>query len=101
MKTQRFVLTYTGEGLMPSGEVKQWSEQLTVLDQSRQNLLVEDAPEHLTRLLKIMPHWKAGPERLYKGLSLGSGVSFMTHHRLVLFLIMLGLVISFPVSCQG
>ncbi len=101
MKTQRFVLTYTGEGLVPPGEVKQWSEQLAVLDQSRLNLLVEDEASHLTRLLQTMPHWKAGPEQFYKPLSVGGKFSFMTHYRLVLFLITLGLFVSFPLSCKG
>ena len=65
MKTQRFILTYTGEGAMPPGEVTQLRQQVAVLDQSRRSLLVEDTPDHLNQLLLSMPEWQAELERIY------------------------------------
>lgn len=96
MKTQRFVLTYTGEGPMPSGDVKQLKEQVSVLDQRSQSLLVEDAPEHLSRMLQTMPRWQAGPERMRGTLNLGSRFPLGLHHRWwILVLIGLSLLIYF------
>ncbi len=65
MKTQRFVLTYTGQGVMPADEVTELKGRVTVLDQSRRSLLVEDTPAHLNQLLLIMPGWRAALERIY------------------------------------
>ena len=68
MKTQRFVLTFTGGGTMPPGDVAQLRVQVTVLDQSHHSLLIEDVPDHLNQLLQAMPQWQAEPERVYKAL---------------------------------
>jgi hypothetical protein len=68
MKTQRFILTYTGSGALPPGDVARLQSQVAVLDLSRHSLLVEDVPDHLTQLLQTMPHWQAEPERMYKAL---------------------------------
>jgi hypothetical protein len=68
MKTQRFILTYTGGGALPPGDVAQLQAQVAVLDLSRHGLLVEDVPGHLTQLLQTMPQWRAEPERMYKAL---------------------------------
>lgn len=65
MKTQRFVLTYTGQGDMPAGEVTDLKRRVSVLDQSRRSLLVEDTPVHLNQLLLTMPEWRAELERMY------------------------------------
>lgn len=65
MKTQRFVLTYAGEDPMPPGDVVLFNEKVIVLGQSRRCLLVENVPDHLHRLLRTMPRWSAGPERVH------------------------------------
>lgn len=102
MKTKRFVLTYTGAGSMPPADVVELKDHVSVLDQSRCSLLVEDAPEHLDRLLRTLPRWRSRPERFYQPLQrAGAFLVLKNHRRLVITLVVLGLFIAFPLSCQG
>ena len=102
MKTKRFVLTYAGAGFILPAGVGEPKDQVSVLDKSRCNLLVEDAPEHLDRLLRTLPRWRSRPERFYQPLQrVGAFLALKNHQRLVITLIVLGLFIAFPLSCQG
>ena len=69
MKKQRFVLTYIGKGDMPSSDVTFFQTQITVLDQSRCCLLVEDSADHLGQLLQHRPDWQGEPEQMFKTLN--------------------------------
>jgi len=100
MKTQRFILTYTGRGTMPTTDLAFLNEHVPVLDHSRRSLLVEDAPEHIRHLLRSMPRWQYRPERMYQPLrQAGSLMASPAVRRVVIMVVVLALFSSFPLSC--
>ena len=102
MKKQRFVLTYTGSGSMPPGDVVQLHERVSVLKQNHQSLLVEAIPEHLSRLLRTMPQWRVWSERAYNLLQRMGGFPEETNYaRLGLLMLATGLFLYLRISCQG
>lgn len=55
-----------GKGDMPSKDVTFLQKQVSVLDQSRRCLLVEDSADHLGQLLQHWPDWQGEPEQMFK-----------------------------------
>lgn len=102
MKKQRFMLRYTGGGPMPPGDLAHFYKRVSVLDQCHKSLLVEDVPEHLSRLLQTIPRWRVWSEWSYNLLHRVGGFPTETNYvRLGLFLLATGLFPYLPISCQG